>query len=134
MYAPALAIAWEIGRKNRWGFWLILAAVPAGALLYPLGADLFRASELLRDLSTLPMIGSLIGVFGVFNYTETNSTTGLPGYPSRLFTRPVRTWLLVSCPMLYGVVTVMLLYLAWAALILRPSGFVVPIVRPLLFL
>jgi pimeloyl-ACP methyl ester carboxylesterase len=134
MRSPALAIVWEIGRKNSWTFRLVFAAVPACALLYRLLAGPLRSSELLLGLSLLPLVLSLLGVFSAFNYTETSSRSGLAGYPARLFTLPVGTRLLVTCPILCGTVTVVALYLVWATLVLPPLGVLLPVARPALFL
>src|SRR5262249_41343906 len=133
MRSPFLAIAWEIVRKSRWTFRLVGAALPACGLLYWLRADVLRASELFQGLSLLPMILSLLGVFIGFNCTESNPRSGLAGFPARLFTLPVRTRLLVTCPILCGVIAVTLLYLAWAVLVLPPLV-LLPVVRPTLFL
>src|SRR5919206_86574 len=103
MRSPFLAIACEIVHQSRWTFRLVGAALPACGLLYWLLADVLRASELLRGLTLLPMILSLLGVFIGFNYPGSGRGGGLGGCPSRLFTLPVRTRLLVTCPILCGV-------------------------------
>jgi hypothetical protein len=58
----------------------------------------------------------------IFNFTEVNRRKGFAGFPQRLFTVPVDTWLLVGVPMLCGIVSVVGLYIAWTELIFRPAG------------
>ncbi len=128
MQTPALAIAWEIWRKNRWGLLVILAAIPAWALfsralagpLQPVGDDSLKlvwpVLVLLADL--VPMWVSLLALGVMFCYTETDPGRGAPQFPSRLFTLPVRTTTLVTWPILYGVLAVLSVAVAWEKLVL----------------
>ena len=77
---------------------------------------------------------SMVMVFVFFNFTEHNARQRYAGFPYRLFTLPVPTRLLVSCPMLCGVVTVVAVYAAWALLVFRPLGQDLPIRWPAILL
>lgn len=135
MRSPALAIAWEIWGASRRGFLLIAAAIPAFAVLYQVPAKALREFELLRGLSLLPMIFSLVLVFEFFHFTELDPKGVFSGgFPPRLFRLPVRTRLLVSCPMLYGVLTVATIYAGWVLLVYLPLGIQLPLAWPGLFL
>lgn len=56
-------------------------------------------------------------MLSAFNYTEFNPAREWSGFPYRLFVLPVRTWQLVTLPMLLGVISLELLYLAWLKLV-----------------
>jgi pimeloyl-ACP methyl ester carboxylesterase len=128
--APVWAIAWEVWGARRRGFLTILAVIPVFALLYQGLSGPLHRSEGLRHLSYLPMGFSVLMVFVFFNFTEHNSRQRYAGFPYRLFTLPVATRLLVSCPMLCGVVTVVAVYVAWAELVFRPLGQELPVRWP----
>jgi hypothetical protein len=133
MRSPALTLAWEIGHRHRWGFGLMAVTLLACALSVPLLAEALRTSELLGTLCFVPLGLSVLGVFAAFSYTETGRGA-TAGFPSRLFTLPVRTRLLVSCPVVCGVAAVALVYVAWAVLVLRPAGVEVGLAWPVAFL
>jgi len=127
MSSPALAILWEIWRKNRLGLIVILAAIPVWALLSRLLTGPLQPSDdaiktiwpvlvLLAD--GLAMWISLFALGVMFCYTETDPRRGHARFPSRLFALPVRTTLLVSCPMIYGVIAVVAVAFAWEKLVL----------------
>jgi len=127
MSSPSLAILWEIWRKNRLGLILIAAAIPIWALLSralmgPLQPNddaikmVWPVLVLLAD--ALPMWVSLFALGVMFCYTESDSRRGHARFPSRLFALPVRTIVLVSCPMVYGVIAIMAVAFAWEKLVL----------------
>jgi hypothetical protein len=55
-------------------------------------------------------------------------------FPARLFTLPVPTAALVGVPMLAGVASMALAWLAWAGLVLQPNGVEAPLLWPVLAL
>ena len=129
MSSPALAILWEIWRKNRLGLILIAAAIPVWAVLsralvgwlQHISTDdsikeLWAILVLLAD--ALPMWVSLFALGVMFCYTETDPKRGHTRFPSRLYALPVRTIVLVTCPMVYGVVAIMAVAFAWEKLVL----------------
>ena len=128
MQSPAYAIAWEIWRKNRWGILIIIAVIPVWALfsralvgpLQPSGDEtlkmLWPMLVLLVDI--VPMWVSVLALGVMFCFTEADARRGAPQFPSRLFTLPVRTSTLVTWPMLYGIVAVLVVSIAWEKLVL----------------
>ncbi len=77
----------------------------------------FAASDAGHTVYGLLMVVSFFLLMGAFNYTEFSPAREWSGFPYRLFVLPVRTWQLVTLPMLLGVVSVELLYLAWIKLV-----------------
>jgi hypothetical protein len=128
MSSPALAILWEIWRKNRPGLIAIVAAIPVWALLSralcgPLQpakddalAMMWPVLVFLADV--VPMWFSLLALAVIFCYTEADPQRGYARFPSRLFALPVRTIVLVTCPILYGIAAVVLVAFAWDKLVL----------------
>jgi hypothetical protein len=72
------------------------------------------------------MVLSFLLLLGIFNYTEFNPTKEWNGFPYRLFTLPVSTWQLVAVPMILGLASVELLYLAWLNLVWTHTKIVMP--------
>lgn len=127
MSSPALAILWEIWRKNRWGLIVILAAIPVWAVLsrvlmgplQPPHDELNSIWPILVLLADgLAMWVSLFALGVMFCFTETDPKGGYPRFPARLFALPVRTITLVSCPMIYGVIAAVAVAFAWEKLVL----------------
>jgi hypothetical protein len=122
MRSPVWAIAWEIWGGNRRLWWMMLGAVPVCALLFRLSSRVLQESDGLRSLSFFPLLLSVLFVMSIFNFTERDRRKAFAGFPERLFTLPVRTSLLVTCPMLCGVLSVVGLYLVWVKLVYEPAG------------
>ena len=68
------------------------------------------------------MVCTFFLVFGIFHFAEFNPRKNWHGFPYRLFTLPVPTWLLVGVPMVLGLISVEIVYLAWAKLVFAPLG------------
>jgi hypothetical protein len=122
MRSPILAMAWETWGSHRRAWWMILGAVPVFALLSHLSAGALGESEGLRFLSFFPLLLSLLFAASTLNVTERDRRKSFAGFPERLFTLPVRTSVLVTCPMVCGVLSVVGLYLAWVKLVYEPAG------------
>src|SRR5690349_19800366 len=120
MRSPVWAIAWEIWGGNRRTCSMMLAAIPLCALLFRLSPSLLQESDALKSLSFFPLLLSVLLVLSIFNFTERDRRKSFAGFPERLFTLPVRTSLLVTCPMLCGVLSVVGLYLVWVKLVYEP--------------
>ncbi len=118
MRGPIQALSWEIWTAHRRGWLWVLAAIPGCALLNWLFARALQHSDALQSVSVLPLVFSLGAVADFFNFTETNRRKGYAGFPQRLFTLPVRTSVLVACPMTLAVISTLGVYLAWATLVL----------------
>jgi hypothetical protein len=120
--SPAAAVAWEIYRPQRGAFVTLF-----GVLLLCAGYRWVRAGAgaidgWFPDCCVLLLGLSLAASFILFRFTESDHRERFTGFPSRLFTLPVRTIWLLTWPMLYGAAMVVLVYLAWAGLVLRPTN------------
>ena len=145
MTSPVAALAWEIWRKNRFGFLLLFAflilCLGLGRVAAHFAAEASQLSAMLpadapevidaqaRATDWLGFAGQWSGVLlglsllitlAVFAFAESSPLRGFSGVPSRLFTLPVQTGHLVAVPMASGVCFVALLYLAWSGLVLAP--------------
>ncbi len=128
MFAPALAILWEIWRKNRWALLAIFAAIPFWAVLnralcgplQPRGDEALALvwPVLVFLIDVVPMWLSFLVLAVIFCYTEPDPQRGHARFPARLFVLPVRTRVLVTCPILYGVAALVAVALAWEKLVL----------------
>ncbi len=130
MHSPVVALTWEIWGANRRGFLLLLAGLAAAAVALHVLARMFPESAGLKDLSFLPLVLSMPLLMALFNFTERRRRQCFAGFPARLFAMPARTRLLVTCPMAWGVVCIVAVYLAWALLVLRPLGAEVVLLWP----
>jgi hypothetical protein len=113
--SPVLAIAWEIWRKNRWGFLVVY-----GSLLCGLAARLLGPSEdeVPRFIAGAAMVISFLVTFTIFSYADSGAQIA---FPARTFTLPVRTGMLINCPILFGALGITVLHFAWVFLLLLPS-------------
>lgn len=122
MRTPLQALVWEIWRR---GF--KLAAIVAGilAMCAAINRAVPNKHYLLRNFEPvywLLMVVSLFLTFGIFHYAEHNRAKNWHGFPYRMFSLPVRTSLLVACPILLGVACVEVVYWWWAKLVFAPIG------------
>jgi hypothetical protein len=114
-------VAWEIYRPQR-GAFLALAGVMLVCTAYRwLIPGVEAMVGWFPDCCVLLLGLSLAAAFVLFKFTDSERRERFTGFPSRLFTMPVRTIWLLTWPMLYGVATVVLLYVAWAGFVLRPG-------------
>src|SRR5581483_6789622 len=129
MRSPTTALAWAIWRRGRRaGGWAIacLAFCALVNLAVPGRLRLTETGQVFDPVFGFLMTVSLLLVFGLFNYTEFNSTREWNGFPYRLFSLPLRTWQLVALPMLLGIATVEVVYVAWIKLVLTHN----PVLKP----
>ncbi len=146
MRSPALAIAWEFGRRHRWGF----AALVAYLLLLGATDLLILDQAALRadgaqDLPvhvgpqfaarvTVPVMTFTYYFLAVFSFGFTGNLTGRQSlYPARMFTLPVTTTGLAFWPMLYGTAAMAALWIAAVRFVVWPSGADLPLIWPPLF-
>jgi hypothetical protein len=122
MHSPTLALSWQIWGRHRRGLAAVLLYLAATAVvvnMLPRGT----LEDWHGGLASIQFVIALIYVAAVFAYGfESQLETRESGFPARLFTLPVRTSALVGGPMLQGMATVALLWLAWARFVLRPCG------------
>src|SRR5204863_8577571 len=134
MRAPAVALLWELWRKNRWGNIAVLAVIPICAALYGLEAHLRGGAVRMEFIppGLIPMLASLVWVFGVFGFTESDSRHGFTGIPTRIFALPVRTVTIVTWLTVAAVCAVCGLYLIWAKVVFATAaGFPLPLRFPM---
>jgi hypothetical protein len=119
MYSPALALGWELWTRHRLGLSVVAAGgIVAGVLVRVLPDD---GAHTVAGL-TLPLIFFVyLYLLSIFVYAEGTLGGKAAGFPPRLFALPLRTSLLVAWPMLYGTVTVALLWLGGWCLIVAPG-------------
>jgi hypothetical protein len=122
MHSPTLALAWQLWGRHRWGLAAVGAyCVTAAVVFNALPAGILEARH--GALMSIQFVLALIYVAAVFAYGfESQLEARESCFPARLFTLPVRTGVLVGWPMLQGMAAVVLLWLAWAYFVLRPSG------------
>lgn len=112
MRSPTAALLWEIWQLNRPMIAGIVGLTMAGRLLDSSDA-VERGSAGMSSAVDLLWMASFLLLFGVFNYAEPGDARGVGRFPARLFILPVSTLRLVAIPVLTGVVSIELLYLAW---------------------
>lgn len=146
MRSPALAIAWEFGRRYRWGL-LVLAGYILIALTTRLLVLEHGRAVSLDDPNDLPalaprFVATVIvplsfftyWLLAVFSFGFTGNLAARESlYPSRMFTLPMTTTALTGWPMLYGSAVMATLWAVTARCVVLPSGVDLPLVWPPLF-
>ena len=123
MHSPALAIAWELQQRHRWGFlgvlafFAVLAAVPHKS-----------AVIVLVPVATIALYFLAIFSFGFGGDFAARQSM----YPPRMFTLPVTTSALAGWPMLYGTLAMAALWLVTRLLGAWPADVDVPVLWPAL--
>ena len=65
------------------------------------------------------MGASFFVTFAVFSFASSSAQIS---FPARTFTLPVRTGLLVNCPLFFGALAITIFHLAWTYMFLLPAG------------
>jgi hypothetical protein len=138
MRTPAAAIAWQFRQRHRWGLMALLATILLlGAI--KIAVLTTRAHPELDDLTfallvPVPLAATFLYLLAVFTFGVSGDLAARESmYPPRMLTLPVSTAALAGWPMLYGCVSMTLLWLAMRMAGLFPSGFDVPKYWPALF-
>ena len=144
--SPVAALAWEIWRRNRYAFLLLLVFLLlcvglsriathfaaeawrlAATLPAPGAPEIMEASEradgllaFARGWSGILFGLSLLVTLALFACVESSPIRGIGGIPSRLFAMPVGTAHLVAVPIALGVGFVACLHLMWSWLVFAP--------------
>ncbi|HJQ09575.1 MAG TPA: hypothetical protein VJ840_00960 [Gemmatimonadaceae bacterium] len=132
----ASAVAWEFRQRHHWGvialtvYFSVLAAIKLVVVTRGLPIH-FDSPETFAFVVVVP-------VTATFTYLQAVFSFGLDGdlaarqsmYPARMFTRPLTADALAGLPMLYGTMTMVVLWLATRVFALWPTGIVVPLVWP----
>jgi hypothetical protein len=121
MRSPALALAWQLYRPNRWGFYAIAAGLTVLAVLSRTLVTR-AAAQMVGGVSVILFVLALLYVMSVFAYSELSSRGKHAGLPRRMLTLPMHTAALVAWPMLYGMAAAALLWLAAVWLVFEPCG------------
>jgi hypothetical protein len=138
MHSTALALNWQIWGRHRWGLAGALVIV-AGICAMPQAYPPAKLTSNVGDTG-MPFMMAILMPFGfvilylayVFSHAELGKHAGSSGFPSWMFTLPVRTPWLVLWPMLSAAVTVALTWLAVGWFALNKVGLEVPLVWPAL--
>ena len=121
MRSPIAALAWEIWRRNR-----VLVLLTMGIISFCSITSLMVPNQVhaldLEPWYFFLMVCSLGLVFGIFHHAEFNRRKNWHGFPYRLFALPLPTLVLIACPMILGLVSLELAYLAWAKFVFAPLG------------
>jgi hypothetical protein len=138
MRTPAAAIAWELRQRHRWGLIAVLATIlTLGGI--KLAVLTTQAHPELDDttfalLVPVPLAATFLYLLAVFTFGISGDLAARESmYPPRMLTLPVSTVALAGWPMLYGGVSMTLLWLAMRIAVIFPSGFDVPKYWPALF-
>ncbi len=138
MRTPAAAIAWELRQRHRWGLIALLATIlTLGGIkivvlmnhTHPeLGDKTFAL------LVPVPLTATVLYLLAVFTFGISGDIAARESmYPSRMLVLPVRSAALAGWPMLYGCVSMMLLWFAMRIAVIFPSAIDVPKYWPALF-
>jgi hypothetical protein len=132
MGAAVAALSWEVLARVR--FWLVLSAVLVALLC--LAGQVLPESWRSHDLAYLLVASVAVPVMGVVGSTihvegrRLEDTGSL--FPTRFFTLPVHTVVLLCPPLLVGTLCILFYWLAVAVCVLRPWGWDVPLLAPAL--
>lgn len=137
MRSPALAIAWELGRRHRWGlmavtgYLLVLAALRLAGYAQRIQFDDDRAFAL---AVIVPLTSTFLYFLAVFTFGLGGDIAARQSiYPARMFTLPVTANALAGWPMLFGAVAAAVLWMATRSLAVWPADVDVPWLWPALF-
>src|SRR5437660_2861999 len=137
MRSPALAIGWEFHRRHRWGLiavagYLFVVATIRFLILEP-GEPVLVDSVRFAAVVSVPLTTTFVYLLAVFSFGFAGDLGARHSmYPTRMFTLPVTNAALVGWPMLYGTVTMAILWLAARLLAVWPSGIEIPLIWPAL--
>jgi hypothetical protein len=122
MRSPILALTWHFGYRHRLGLAVVAAyLLGCAALVAALPTGSFGPKD--GFLLSMQFVFGVIYVAAVFAYGFDGPVERREsGFPTRLFTLPVRTAVLVGWPMILGPLTVALLWAAWCHFVLAPVG------------
>ena len=137
MRSPALAFAWELRQRHRWGVMAIAAYLAALAIIriavVPGQRVSFENAESFAFAVVVPLTSTVLYFLAVFSFGVGGDLAARQSmYPARMFTLPVTTSALAGWPMLYGSAAMAMLWMATRLLGVWPSGARVPLFWPLL--
>lgn len=138
MRTPAAAIAWEFRQRHRLGAIAVLATLLAlGGIriaVLTTEAHLEFHDITLALLVPLPLAGTFLYLLALFTFGISGDLAARESmYPTRMFTLPISSAALAGWPMLYGCLSMMLLWFAMRITGTFPPGFEPPTFWPALF-
>ncbi len=126
MTGHALGIAYPLWLRTRW----LLAGVSALLLAMHLGIRMFPDAAEITVMGGLLLPFALAMLLNIFSYGPADLGGKGSGFPTHMLLLPMRTRALAGWPMLYGAVTVALVWVLLAVLVFIPAGSRTPIVWP----
>ncbi|MHB8520807.1 MAG: hypothetical protein ACYDH9_08605 [Limisphaerales bacterium] len=124
--APEATLSWTTAGGGKAGSRLLVPGLAQATAI----EDAWRDSSLISLVlawsewglpwSGVLLVFSVYVVFAIFGCTEPHAARGFTGIPPRRFALPVRTRTLVMWPIAFGCATLLLLFLAWSRLVLKP--------------
>lgn len=120
MSAAAFGLGWIIWQRHRLGLTLFAAYLALITFTFHFFASAIP-EQILRVL-TAPFGLGLLYLMGVVVNSDADLISTRSGYAHHLFTLPIPTRALILWPMLYGVGSVTLVWILYAALVLEPHG------------
>src|SRR5262245_2217258 len=117
MLPTALAIAWPVWRRHRWGLlatvaYLACAAAVTSAVTSFFGEDAYSAVAAILGSLSLSLIGPAVYLVSVFSYSfDADVSARESCFPAGSLRLPVRTGALIGWPMAYAAITGVLVWL-----------------------
>jgi hypothetical protein len=138
MRTPAAAIAWEFRQRHRWGLTALLATIlTLGGIKIAVltsQAHLEVHDVTFALLVPVPLAATFFYLLAVFTFGISGDLAARESmYPSRMFTLPVSSAALAGWPMLYGCLSMIVLWFAVRIAGTFPPGFDPPKFWPALF-
>jgi hypothetical protein len=134
--SPAYAIAWELGRRHRWGFvaiagYLVVLTSHKVVTVVSGGPILTGSEAHFAILLMVPLSATTMYLLALFSFGFSGDLAARPSiYPTRMFTLPVTSAALAGWPMLYGAVTVAILWAVTRLIAPWPPDVPIPMVWP----
>jgi hypothetical protein len=136
MRSVPAAVGWDFRQRHRWGlialtgYLLVLAAIKL--VVVTRGVPIhFDSPETFAFVVVVPVTASFTYLQAVFSFGLDGDLTARQSmYPARMFTRPLTASELAGLPMLYGTITMIVLWLVTRVCALWPAEFIVPMVWP----
>lgn len=138
MRTAGAAIAWELRQRHRWGLLAVLATIMllGGIRIAVLatGADREFVDVTFALLVAVPLSAAFMYLLAVFTFGVSGDLAARESmYPTRMFTLPVSSAALAGWPMLYGCLSMIVLWFAMRIVSTFPPGFNPPKFWPALF-
>jgi hypothetical protein len=130
MRYPAYGLAWHLWRRHRLGFSVITAYLVVEVIAAQTVPLSVWSKESSAASAAIPLVMIAMYLMAVFVNSDADFANTSSGYPSYLFTLPLRTRDLALWPMMFGMASVSLLYIAVASLIFVPRGIHAPLWWP----